>query len=309
MKIQKLTLLLAIVLLTQGCASTNLKRNPKISLALQIMEAADRSNGLQDIDKVELDELLKKNQKMDFLYLVEAGAYALDYFKPVSGITQSTSINMALLRFFLSGGRKIGEVSQLLVWMPEDMAEDRVDAQIKMGRILEKAAIQALPKGYSTNSFEWTDKAILGALSNNRVIRVNGDSCPGWSCVLTGTIPTKTHLRSRGKMKEIAIPAFISGGLGQGYGYQKNSGWPGISIRRITKEYDETGSRGAHWHRLKTEALNDFDHKAWYLRLSKNLPNWAYYLQMTDPYDPKKVIFPVPVILNQGKPLLFVKPS
>jgi len=287
-----------------GCGSQPTKPDTEKSIALQIMEAAGKAAGLRDVDRPAVESALGEKTESDasWAYLGDAALHATKLVAPPPGFSPGGATAMALLGLFPTNTSRDADVSQLIVWMPQTEAPDAERAQERMGLLLEKAAIDALPAGYEAKPFEWTDVAVFGAKSKYRVIKVNGPSCPQWSCVIQGAEGSL-----RWKMHRSTAPAIVPGGPYPAWSY---TGWASIDIEQITNEYDETGSINGHWHRIETVPLvGYFKRNEWYIRISENLPEWAYYYHTPSKRYPEYSPFPAPVVLHQGKPLLFVRPE
>ena len=314
-KIFLISTLLCIFLQT-GCMSIASREDsvPASSLALKVVNAAGMYSGIQDVSRVELKRALAEQLKAggieegNYRDAVDAGfavAHAQKLIDPPSGFSNWNAAGMSILGMLARPSLTKSQVVKLIVWMPDEMAEDEEDAQLKMGRILENAAIKALPEGYSSKVLEWTDVAVLGATSPHRVIKVDGPLCPQWSCMIQGPFPVEGNLSRADKMSATTTPGFLEPSSSGSYTYSSN---PFVLIRKITKEYDEQGKLNGHWHRIKAKRLEQFDHTQWYVEISKHLPEWAYYYLPLAQEGSSYVFFSVPVVMNRGKPLYFVTP-
>jgi len=302
-----IVVVVAVALSVSGCASTNnVKRDKTKSLALQIMQAAGRDKGLKDIEHSMLKEPLRHKSPTDIFALVDAAGTYTNVFTPPPGFSVGSATAIGLLGFFLSGRTQEGFITQLLVWMPASMAKDEEEAKLKMSKILEDAAIKALPEGYTTKEFVWEDQATLGSLSPQRIIKVDGPMCANWSCYIWGDIPSDTHSNWKGKMEESIAPEYVSNTEIKAFRYARRGQ---IGFNSIVKEYDEIGGTGGHWHKIIPGGVEGFSHKDWYVRISENLPSWAYYYFAPNLKNPDDGITKIPVIFNSGKPLLFIKPD
>jgi len=191
------------------------------------------------------------------------------------------------------------------VWMPHRLARDPLEAQLKLTETIEQAVVEALPADYRVKPYEWSDKAVFGAESSYRMLRVDGPLCENWSCVMRGSLssherPAKSF---NARMVKVETPSFIRDGDDTSY---RLRGLGGVELQKVVQEYDEKGLVSGHWHQVETEPLADFDHAAFYRRLSAALPDWAF-IYFGPEYTHNEA--GIPFVLNRGEELLFVKPA
>jgi hypothetical protein len=170
------------------------------------------------------------------------------------------------------------------IGMPGSEASDDLEAQIKMGALVEKAIIASLHPIYETRIEEYDDQYLFNNL-RVRWIRVNGPQCENWSCQVHGPIPTKTALQWEGKItknktndKDFYIYRVLSEET--------------IGFVKITNEYDENKLLSGRQHIVEGKELPDLDYEQFFQRVSANLPDWVYfYITQKDKW---------PYTLNKG---------
>ncbi len=306
-------MLLVCGLVMAGCAGkpsvapTKAKtdRDSSDSLALQVMKTNGYSAGLKDVE-VELQGSSSSGSlTADTLNALLLREHLLGRATPLPGVSNSAMSAFFVLELFNDQTYLPRHGMWMPVWMPQSMARDPLDAQRKLTAIIEQAVVESLPADYRTKPYEWSDKAVFGAESSYRVLRVDGPQCEDWSCVIRGSLssserPTKSF---DAKMTMVDTPSFIRDGEDTSY---RLRGLGGVVLHKVIEEYDEQGSISGHWHRMKTEPLSDFDHSGFYRRLSTALPKWAF-IYFGPEYTHNEA--GIPFVLNRGQELLFVKPS
>ncbi|WP_375665235.1 hypothetical protein [Stutzerimonas kunmingensis] len=307
----KALLLMACGLVMAGCAGTpavsptKTDRANSDSLALQVMKANGYSAGLKDVE-VELEATPSSGGlTADTLIALLLREHLLGRATPLPGVPNSAMSAFFVLELFNDQTYLPRHGMWMPVWMPQSLARDALDAQQKLTAIIEQAVAESLPADYRTKPYEWSDKAVFGAESSYRMLRVDGPLCDDWSCVIRGSLssserPTKSF---DARMLRVDTPPFIRDGGGSSY---RLRGLGGVVLHKVIKEYDEQGTVSGHWHRVKTEPLSGFDHAAFYRRLSTALPDWAF-IYLGPEYAHNQA--GIPLVLNRGQELLFVKPS
>jgi hypothetical protein len=99
-------------------------------------------------------------------------------------------------------------------------------------------------------------------------------------------------------------PALLSTDTERSWAYQR----PGrsIALQKIENEYREEATLTAgSWLRQETTDWSAFDRAAWLTRLSRALPEWAFYY--IGPRADINQSDGIPMLLNQGDGLLFLK--
>ncbi|UGV31049.1 hypothetical protein LO767_00575 [Halopseudomonas aestusnigri] len=307
----KAILLMACGLVMAGCAGTPAVSPTKTdkagsdSLALQVMKANGYSAGLKDAE-VGLEATPSSGSlTADTLNALLLREHLLGRATPLPGVPNSAMSAFFVLELFNDQTYLPRHGMWMPVWMPQSLARDALDAQQKLTAIIEQAVAESLPADYRTKPYEWSNKAVFGAESSYRMLRVDGPLCEDWSCVIRGSLssserPTKSF---DAKMVRVDTPPFISDGDGSSY---RLRGLGGVVLHKVTEEYDEKGAVSGHWHRVKTEPLSGFDHAAFYRRLSTALPEWAF-IYLGPEYAHNQA--GIPLVLNRGQELLFVKPT
>lgn len=260
----------SLTLVLGGCAVTpGQMRAPSDSVALQVMNAIGLGSGLRDASAADQN----------------ADAYL------VSGVAGEVA-------------RLTREGVRIISWIPSSYPSDEQDAQIKWGRHLETAAINALPGGYATQPFEWANRSTTGQDSALRVLRVSGPLCPDWTCVLEGAFVSQENapLSQVGRMQKVSTPAFVTHADPESFTQLRETR---ITLRRVESEYLEVGRGMGSWYRINTIPVPEFDHNGFYQRLSTTLQPWNYIY-----VGPDNGVYrtSIPVVLNQGAELHFTRP-
>lgn len=304
-------LLAACGLALAGCAATpspvrdapttNVSVN---SLALQVMRADGRSDGLKDV-QVDLPNEVSSEAFVDTLDALLLREHVLGRATPMPGVSNAAMSAFFALELLNDRTYLPRRGMWMPVWMPYNLARNPLEAQLKMTEIIERAIVEALPEGYRVEPYEWTDKAVFGAESSYRILRLEGPLCEQWSCLIQGNFSSveRPERSSQARMVKAPTPSFIQSDEEWSYRFR---GLGGVAVRKVLKEYDEQGKISGHWHRIETESLSGFDHSAFYRRLSAALPDWAFIY-----FGPQEVHNQagIPYVLNRGKELLFVKPA
>lgn len=303
--------LVAGMLALAGCAVTSQGGVTPVtsasgdSLALQVMKANGNWEGLRDAE-IDLASETGSGLATDALNAVMLHEHLLGRATPMPGVPNAAMSAFFVLEFFNDRTYIMERGGWMPVWMPKSLASDPLDASLKMTAIIEEAFVNALPEGYRVKPYEWVDKAMIGSESNHRVLRVDGPLCEQWSCVVKGSL-TSNERPSRsfsGRMVQVETPTFVQTGEEWSYSYSGLGG--SVGLGKITEEYDEQGMISGHWHRIKTESLTDFDYGEFNRRFSAAMPEWAYmYVGPKDRFNHAEI----PLVLNRGKELLFVKPT
>ncbi len=274
------------------------------SLALQVMQANGYSAGLKDVEV----DLPKETSSAGLTHTLDAlllREHLLGRATPLPGVSNSAMSAFFVLELLNDQTYLPRHGMWMPVWMPRHLARDPLEAQLKLTEIIEQAVAEALPKDYRYKPYEWSDKAMLGAESSYRMLRVDGPLCENWSCAVRGTLSSSEHPAKsfNARMAKVETPSFIRDGDDTSYRL-RGLGW--VTLDKVVGEFDEKGMISGHWHRVKTEPLTGFDHAAFYRRLSAALPNWAF-IYFGPEYTHNEA--GIPFVLNRGKELLFVKPA
>lgn len=190
--------------------------------------------------------------------------------RPIPGaLPHGADIGISSALFLLSGGHKIPSEpinkNYVFVDMPLSMASDEEEAKIKLGSIVEKCIMLALPPDYQVKIEEYDDSYAFGRTLRPRWLRVNGPHCENWSCQIIAPIPTANALQWEGDV------------------VRKNENWryknlpfvQSITLIKISREYDKDGVLAGRRHYVEGYELVDFDYQNFFRRVSLNLPKWA----------------------------------
>lgn len=195
--------------------------------------------------------------------------------RPIPGtiVPHGAEIGLAAASLLLKSGTpkhlNIPDNSNYLkIGMPATEANDEIDAQIKMGTLVEKAIIDALHPIYETRIEEYEDHHGIGGTLRPRWIRINGPSCEQWSCQIHAPIPTATALQWEGKIQKFTTNNKTF------YAYPVLSEET-IGFVKITKEYDSNKLLSGPIHFVEGIEIPNLDYEQFYQRVSANLPSWV----------------------------------
>jgi hypothetical protein len=127
--------------------------------------------------------------------------------RPIPGaISSGSQIGIAAAQLLLGSGTAKSLViadnaNYLVVAMPLSEASDEIQAQIKMGAIVESAILKALQPQYQARIEEYDDHYAFGQTLRPRWLRVNGPHCENWSCQIIGPTANQNALQWEGKME------------------------------------------------------------------------------------------------------------
>lgn len=290
-----------VAVVLTGCAVfEQLQPQERESQAMRVMLAAGQAEGL-------LDLMVPAAAADDRAALVAAAQAALVRELAPLNVGRAEPVSYPLQAAFMTtSGRNDPTLHSragigLIGWLPASRAENQLAAQIAWSEIVEQAAIRALPEGYETEPFEWIDRSAEGLESARRILRVQGPLCLDWSCVLDGAFTSREApaLNLAGQMQRVQTPQVAKHGEAESFTPDQSHH---LTLRRLTAQYLEVGDGQGQWYRMDTQPLADFDVNAFYLRLSAELPAWAYiFVGSENPaYEPV-----VPVVLHQGEELFF----
>lgn len=290
------------VLLT-GCAAFE-QPQERESTAMLMMTAAGQAEGLHDlrVPPAAVDDRAALIQAAEAALVSELAPLNVGRAEPVSYPVQAAFMtSSARTDPTLHSRAGIGVIG----WLPASRAENDLAARTAWSEVVEQAAARALPEGYETQPFEWIDVSPEGKKSAHRVLRVQGPLCLDWSCVLDGAFTSREapRLNPDGQMQRVQTPQLA--GHGEAESYTPLQANP-LSVRRLTAQYLEVGNGQSQQYRMETQPLAEFDISAFYLRLSAELPEWAFIFVGSENavYDPV-----VPVVLHQGQELFFTVPG
>jgi len=152
--------------------------------------------------------------------------------------------------------------------LPVTEAADEVDAQIKIGRLVEAAVIHALSPSYKTKIVEYDDHYLFGRVLRPRWFRVDGPLCENWSCQVIAPIPTASALQWAGKIRKGRT---TTGSEVYVYGLPKEQT---IGFVKIKSEYDKDGLFSGSKHFVEGYELPDFKYGEFFRAVYSNLPPW-----------------------------------
>lgn len=302
-----------------GCASTPTAptHNVRYSDARNITRAA----GMDDVRDVPWeryqrvrDEARAQGKQIDERSLVGPSISALSvYFGNVRPFDLSPGRAAALDLFMTLNRPDSASVSsQLLAWMPRELAASAVDAQWKMTDILATAIKRAAgdvawPSGLQVNDIQVrTDRQKRLIL-----VHISGGDCDQqtircmYAFFLGGQLP-----------QEVNSPEILGGGASYAFTASTTSDSSTWSIEgRTYRELSSPKGERPAYDKIKSYSprLIDFE---FYTAISRHLPKWAY-LYLTPARDSvampvedgKRAFLRIPVLLHEGKVMLFVEPE
>lgn len=272
-----ISLLSAFVLF--GCASTNepITYNHEHSRALNIAHAGGLYTGLSDKE-------YPKGQMPDLTQSKLFGAtYALSgYASPSLGLTNWGGGVLSLVNWAVSA-KKHGGRNSVLAWMPVNEAKTEEDAHQKMFEHVQQAVTQTLTS-------LGADYKLVSVGDTFRSYFIFNDAwgCPRGNYFDTCVIRIKIYEPYTSK----AVPQFLPSVDNQSYVFSASNNY------KYNRLLIEEGNK-SHMPEEKIFSI-----------ISKNLPKWAYVF-----LAPKTVQLengekiPFPYLLEDGEPLLFVKPA
>lgn len=178
-------------------------------------------------------------------------------------------------------------VSTVIAWMPTSIAASPERAQKNFASMLSSALPTGPVQGYTSTLIMMHGRNIdypRISLSNERTERESVE-------ILLSIAPNRPEPVTKG-------PSWLEQGEAYswqnwGRGQKSDAEFHDARISIVSKKAD-------HYDRVPWPA--DLNIRAYFVQVSANLPKWVYiYLPPTD-------ADPYPVILNQGKQLLFVEP-
>jgi hypothetical protein len=280
MKLLWLTWVVTLLLVVSSCSSN--ARKPGLpqhapSEALIIARAAGFA-AIKDIDAQTLSSVVEA--KGSKLQAAQAAGIASGVLKPTHGIP--TGLEAGLLLLDSMPKAQAEDARRLLVWMPKEMASSPAAAAAMLRDIWTRAVTATLPQAkVQLVDVQYEEKPLLArnSIRHRRYIFIDMPACKDCRIgsqalqdyMLPQEVDAPPFLGSR--------PAYFWGGLHRG----------------------ESSFGGYPWAAADLEPSQRLD---FLLRLSANLPEWAYIYV---PYDEK--IAPYPQILHQGKALIFVEPG
>lgn len=310
-----------------GCATTPTPPpyDPRHSEALNIARAAGMDD-IRDLPWVKYQEIVadkKMNSgQIDQRSLIGPSISALSvYFGNVKPLGLSAGKAGALdFVMNLSKPNKASSQSRLIAWMPIEMAANEEDAQKRMTAIFVSAIKNAAaemkwPPGIRVEEERiQIDLAERKGRTKSIVVHLTGDSCDLKTvrCAYAFWLGTMSAKRQASPAALGSVDSYAFLALNSDYG--KSSAWTfGNSGSYL--ELDAPKSDVLYRDKVKARkaVLPDLE---FYTTLSRYLPAWAYiYLtpaneRVSIPIeDGRRTFLRFPVMLHQGRMLLFVEPT
>ena len=295
--------------------------NPKQSEALNIARAAKLSD-LRDIpwDRYQKarDEALAKGVKLDRPSLAgPAISGAATYFsnvRPLPGLGSGTAATVDAALMWLGKPDSASAKSQLIAWMPRDMARTPEEAQTRMTEILSSAIRSAAAETkWPTGKRVAPENIQVQKDPSKRVILVpiSGGECD------SELIRCMYPFFLGNKLPRASLAPELLGG-NEAYEFTATSSidsatWSseGRSYRELSAPKREVPAldKVKTWHPV----LPDVE---FYSAISSRLPKWAYlYLTPADDRvsipteDGQRAFLRFPVMLHQGQAMFFIEPD
>ena len=268
---------LASLALLSGCATSTLNIDPTTnSTALQIARAAN----LKQVDD-------KKIPKAEFDRLVDSPIYnaawsSAMYFNPAMGFSSGSSLALALPALLFSN-KPADSYSQILAWMPQELAENPNEALKKMDSIFLEAMTQTFddlghPKRL-TRSLKSMSRSVTFISIEDEKLKCDPKNAESLCMLYNRIYPPKL----------VSSPLLVGDGAPSYFFPLPQNNTIGFDVREDYKPFDEL------------EVLTTY---------SKYLPTWAYlYVAPKTISDIHGDLIQYPFILHQGKTLLFLKPE
>lgn len=269
----KKSLMLLVVAFASGCATGPAMYDDRASEALNVMRAAGMQDGMKDVTGNYTLEQDAKRLGAAF----KAGM--IGYYGLADMLTEGV-----LLALFAPSSPGVN--NWLIAWQPiGDMSPDEARQRLK------EITDEAIAKTAQEWDFEGTRFKKIDEYGR---IHFEGGRCNehGFECIYR---PQALNIFAR-KTKREPAPAWLGGG--DSYAFVD-----GTAARVIINQGMSRNSKGNH-----ANAINEVE---FFRRVSEHMPEWAYFY-----FAPNKVswgaeigFIQVPVMLNQGRVLLFVTPS
>ncbi|WP_417534565.1 hypothetical protein [Marinobacterium stanieri] len=306
----KSSLLMASIALT-GCAGSYTKKvgvDPKEleghSEALQVMMSGGNAKFLRDIEVGEAHDVSEDT----LLTLTDAAiglSFAQGTISSMPGVSDGTMSAVFLLNAFIDESSLERKGSWMEAWMPASMAETEEEARIIWTQMIEEAALSSLPEGYSAELYELESNPPIGSSCTLRAFKVTGPKCPDGTCIIYGALkhdPSR-DLCDQGKMGSGPTPGIVNSGDATSY---FPSGFDKVGVFQVNEKGMEKFLNRKYINQFHFDLIDGFDYSAYYSALSSKLPSWAYWY-----FGPenRNNHTQMPVVLNQGKTLFFIKPK
>jgi len=272
----KHTILITLLLMLSTSVAIAGKSNQ--SYAMQIAKAGKINEGLHDMREDKLNQLIKVDEGTPIISGTLAAGYATGIFDAPGGLSNIGTSLVFAWDALLRDRTKDSQYTQILAWMPQEMAKDKKQAAIKLNEYLANALLKAAPENYELTGPE-NAKALWGwEKDENKYIKILGPECKGVCFASFRSLNFEPGSLPKSKK----MPKFIGSGKSWFWGNR-------VQKLRISEFKDS-----------KEYPLKDFNY-SFYQRISENLPEWAFVYVAPDKYKP------IPAIFHQGKMFLFVK--
>jgi hypothetical protein len=291
--------LLALV----GCATPSERRlevRDDESFAMHILRAADIS-GLRDAPReAAMNFGGLETGVVGASDIGRVGHVALSALNPVGGASAlGAGLGAGFLSFFMVPGDAPAESSAIVAWAPKSFADTSAEAEIKLLALLKKA-FQSAVTGTEFENYEFTEGEIEDRFSSNGEMTrsfkyVNRQGrCAEMEygrCQSVIAVGNRSHARLE--------PAPLIIGSGERWEFSPNRGL--IKLWPLARD-----SEFPHYYRAMADELG------LYTTVSAQLPEWVFIyvapnrMGFRDENGGLK-LYPLPVILNQGRAHYFVK--
>jgi len=261
--------------------------NKDDSYALKVAKAGKINEGLRDVDEHELNKIFSNGEGTPIISGTLGVGYAAGVFdSPPIGTAGLASVTF-LWDAFLRDHTKDSQYTQILAWMPKELAADKKTA----ASILNKNLIEAISSSAPDN-YELSEPKTAKELYNNpkasdlKMIRIYGDQCQDMPCAVSydGVNYDNKYKKALLPKSKVA-PEFIGGYESWFWGNRVLK----IDFLKAKSDFEEV-------------PIKEFNYE-FYQEVSSKLPKWAYIYVAPNQYKP------VPAIFNQGKMYLFSKPA
>lgn len=295
-----LVVLLALVTLIMGCASTPYQSKPHMSEALNIMQAA----GYKQIRDVDADLYGQRGQvRRTDSTLAGGTAYGIS-----SGLSSGLGAGaLGFASWMMTGSRNPASRTRLIVWLPEDQASD-ADSAVQRIQDIAYEALQAaareveLETPYSIEPARYQgppwDQANI--TWNHLIIRGGECDLEDHHC---GYGFGATTVASRRLVEATVAPAFLGGYAA--YAIKPDSF--AFTMPYSSTRQSQSWTEPQRWY----ATFNDLQ----FLTVaSQYMPEWmmiyiAPRTAGTRDADGNRVFLPYPIILRQGEALYFIRPA
>jgi hypothetical protein len=271
-----------ILLMLAGCAAQSWEKtippeNPDYSRALNIFIASGEIDGptqyVKDLPANDLEKLGVSFAPAGSNLAVSAGYSATHAINPPINVSANTAAAMGAGFFVLdmldSAIYKPGTSDRVWMWVPISLANSPASAISQ--------ALDQVERGWATSIGNGYHITVITKQESERTFRIKGNGCLSGECVLN----ISTWPRAIQHLKAQNAPSFI---------YTTQNVYNPVSVFTIVPNKSPV-----NWAQLTFDQIRSF---------SAALPEWvAIYLA------PKKGRNAIPVILQKGDPLYFVKPG